>query len=99
LSAGAVGFQAESRTPHRAKANGGLRRANPPCGLPQFKNVCSLRTLAKKSAIQGGVSQLRRLGIKQTAEETLVRSEGWIRPAEFLDRGPRDELKESISLV
>ena len=69
LSAGAISFQAESCTPHRAKANGGLRRANPPCGLPQFENICALRTLAQKVANQGSVSHFWRRQIKQRARE------------------------------
>jgi hypothetical protein len=41
--------------------------------LPQFKNVRTLCTLAEKSAIQRGVPQLRRLGIKQNAKENSRR--------------------------
>jgi hypothetical protein len=41
--------------------------------LPQLKNVRILRTLAEKSAIHGGVPQLRRLGIKQSAKENSRR--------------------------
>jgi hypothetical protein len=44
------------------------------------------------------VSQFPRQSIKQRAKKILVRSEGWLAAAEFLDRGPRDELKERISL-
>jgi hypothetical protein len=69
LSAGAISFQAESCTPHWAKANGGLRRANPPCGLPQFENICTLRTLAQKVANQGSVSHFWRPQIKQRLQE------------------------------
>jgi hypothetical protein len=67
--------------------------------LPQFKNLRILRTLAEKSSIQGGVPQLRRLGIKQSAEKTLAGSERCDSLPEFLDCAPRDELKESISLT
>jgi hypothetical protein len=67
--------------------------------LPQFKNVCALRTLANKSASQAGVPQFRRLGVKQTAQENYRR----IRTMQLGCRNfliaPRDELKESISLV
>jgi hypothetical protein len=41
--------------------------------LPQSKNPFTFGTLAKKNAIQGGVPQLRRLGIKQRAEENSRR--------------------------
>jgi hypothetical protein len=41
--------------------------------LPQFKNVRTLCTLAGKNAIQGGVPQLPRLGIKQRAKENSRR--------------------------
>jgi hypothetical protein len=50
-----------------------ILRATARYALPQFKNVRTLRILAEKSAIQGGVSQLRRLGIKQSAKENSRR--------------------------
>jgi hypothetical protein len=40
-----------------------------------------------------GMSQLPRPHIKQSAKKFVIRSEGWHRPAEFLESAPHDELK------
>jgi hypothetical protein len=71
---------------------------NPGYFLPQFENFRILRTLAEKSANQGSVSQLPRSRSKQRVKKILVASEGWLAAAEFLDRAPRGEIKEPISL-
>jgi hypothetical protein len=67
--------------------------------LPQFKKVRTLCTLAEKSAIQRGVPQLRRLGIKQNAKENSRRIRAMRLGCRNFLIAPRDELKESISLV
>jgi len=48
--------------------------------------------------IMAAMPQLPRRESNKRRKKTLVRSEGWLQPAEFLEVAPHGELKELISL-
>ena len=69
-----------------------------PASLPQFENVHILCALAEKYESWQQCHNFRARELNKEQKKISIRSEGWLRPAEFLEFVPRGELEESISL-
>jgi hypothetical protein len=67
--------------------------------LPQFEKVRTRRTLAEKYESRQRCHNCRTRESNKERKKILIRSEGWLRPAELLEFAPRDELKKPRSLV